>query len=174
MTNQFAEIHNYEGRYLISRDGDVISLYDNFGNLRHTPKQLKPLKRGHTGNQYYAVNLYKDKVSRMFSIHRLVAEAFIPNPEGLPIVNHKDENTFNNMVDNLEWCTSQYNQEYSLSKRVYEFQSPDGEFIQIKNLRKFSRENNLNHAHMYGVANGKILRYRGWSRALKNNSTHNP
>lgn len=164
MTNQFAEIKNYEGRYLVSREGDIFSLYDNFGNLRKTPKTLRPLKRGHPNNYYHAVNLYKDKKARMTSIHRLVAEAFLPNPENLPIVNHKDEDTFNNHVDNLEWCTSQYNQEYSLSKRVYQFTAPDDTVILIKNLRKFARENGLNHAHLYGVANGKLNSYKGWRK----------
>lgn len=59
------------------------------------------------------VGLSKDKKTKTFKVHRLVAQAFIPNPENLPQVNHKDFNPLNNYVDNLEWCTNSYNKEYS-------------------------------------------------------------
>ena len=53
------------------------------------------------------------------TIHRLVAEAFIPNPDDLPIINHKDENKLNNVVSNLEWCTHKYNSNYgTINKRL--------------------------------------------------------
>ncbi len=50
-------------------------------------------------------------------VHRLVAKAFIPNPNNYPCVNHKDENKSNNHADNLEWCTYKYNVQYSLKRR---------------------------------------------------------
>lgn len=162
MTNQFAAISEYEGRYIVSKDGDVFSLYDNFRNLRNKPLKLTPVKIGHKRNYYHAVNLHRNGVQKQHSVHRLVAKAFLSNPEGLPFVNHKDENTFNNNVFNLEWCTPQYNQEYSLSKKVYSFISPNQEVMHIKNLRKFSRENQLNHAHMYQVQKETLKQYRGW------------
>ena len=64
--------------------------------------------------------LYKNKSCKSYYIHRLVAEAFIPNPKNLPFINHKDENKQNNCVDNLEWCTQKYNINYgtSLKKRI--------------------------------------------------------
>lgn len=61
---------------------------------------------------YYRLSLSKDGKQYNKQIHRLVAEAFIPNPENLPVVNHKDENPLNNTVENLEWCTVQYNSNY--------------------------------------------------------------
>lgn len=65
---------------------------------------------------YMQIDLQLDGRKRQnrkhFVVHRLVAEAFIPNPENLPQVNHKDENKENNCVDNLEWCTNEYNARY--------------------------------------------------------------
>lgn len=61
---------------------------------------------------YKQVVLYKNKEHKTVAVHRLVAEAFIPNPDNLPQVNHKDENPSNNNVSNLEWCTCKYNVNY--------------------------------------------------------------
>lgn len=72
-------------------------------------KFLKPVKNN-TG--YSIVCLHKDGEHKNYYIHRLVAEAYIPNPDNLPQVNHKDENKENNSLQNLEWCTHEYNNNY--------------------------------------------------------------
>lgn len=73
--------------------------------------KLKPLV---SNNGYLRVSLSNHEVKhKRFSIHRLVAESFIPNPENLPQVNHKDEDKTNNCVENLEWCTALENLNYS-------------------------------------------------------------
>ena len=97
-------VKGYEN-YIVNEDGTVYSLFTN--------KVLKPniMKTG-----YHTVELFNDSGSRRLSIHRLVAEAYIPNPEGLPQVNHKDENKANNSVDNLEWCTAKENMNYGTAK----------------------------------------------------------
>lgn len=59
------------------------------------------------------VNLYKNKKMKSVKIHRLVAKAFIPNPENFTQINHKDENPVNNNVENLEWCDAKYNMTYN-------------------------------------------------------------
>lgn len=70
---------------------------------------------------YLCVNLCKNGKHKKFSVHRLVAEAFIPNPNNYPQVNHKDENKQSNIVENLEWCTNEYNHNYGTrNKRVAE------------------------------------------------------
>ena len=85
------------GRYQVSNLGRVKSLIGH-------KKILKPELR--TG--YYSVNLCKDSKCKHVRIHRLVAEAFIPNIKHLPMVNHKDGNKVNNNVDNLEWYVLNY------------------------------------------------------------------
>lgn len=95
--------------YEIEPDGRVFSKYSN--------RYLKPSL---CNNGYYTVELFNDKKSKRKTVHRLVAEAYIPNPDNLPQVNHKDENKLNNDVSNLEWCTSEYNMTYGtfIERRV--------------------------------------------------------
>lgn len=92
-------------------------------------KILKPSYRAK--NKYPTVKLCVDGEVKTKSIHRLVAEAFIPNPNNLPEVNHKDENPSNNRVDNLEWCTKEYNRDYShiRHQKGYGFISPSRKAI---------------------------------------------
>lgn len=82
----------------------------NYGNVRSLKRNI--VLRPSIVNGYLHVGLYKDGKHYDKYIHRLVAEAFIPNPNNLQEVNHKDENKFNNHVDNLEWCTHEYNLNY--------------------------------------------------------------
>lgn len=87
--------------YLVFRDGRIWS--------NKTNKFLKP---GKNRGGYESVDLFNANGHRRFLVHRLVAEAFIPNPRLLPQVNHKDENPSNNTVGNLEWCDAKYNMNY--------------------------------------------------------------
>lgn len=97
--------YDYTGLYQISNFGRVKSL-----DYNHT-KTHKILKLGNS-HEYKRIGLWKDGEKNYFVVHRLVATAFIPNPQNLPEVNHKDENPKNNRVDNLEWCSKQYNMTY--------------------------------------------------------------
>ena len=107
----------YEGLYQVSNLGNVISL-----NYNHTGKpQILKQKIYGNGAGYYYVGLSKNGKVKMHRVHRLVAEAFIPNPDNLPQVNHIDENHFNNRIENLEWCDCKYNSNYgSRGKRISE------------------------------------------------------
>lgn len=88
------------------------------GNVRNieTGDILKPSFNKYTG--YYSIGLYKNHILKTTTIHRLVAETFIPNPQKLECINHKDENKANNCVLNLEWCSREYNTKYSNAKAV--------------------------------------------------------
>lgn len=108
MKEIWKDVIGYEGLYQVSNLGNVMSLRSYGGNCQ---RLMSPVGNG-TG--YLMVGLSKNKKQKHFLIHRLVAEAFIHNPENLDFVNHKDENKENNIVENLEWCTKPYNSEYSL------------------------------------------------------------
>lgn len=108
-------VKGYEGLYEVSNLGRVRRLWPISGHYR----MLKTFVRNHEQG-YWAVNLSKGGKMRTLSVHRLVAEAFIPNPNNLPEVNHKDENKSNSHVENLEWCTAKYNSNYGtgISRRA--------------------------------------------------------
>lgn len=101
------DIKGYEGKYQVSQLGNVKSLnYHREG----VEKQLNPYR---DSDGYLVVLLYKDGRRKNCFVHRLVAEAFLDNIEGFPVINHKDENKANNHASNLEFCTVGYNNRYS-------------------------------------------------------------
>jgi hypothetical protein len=83
-----------------------VSTYGRVRNKRG--KELSPINI----NGYNYVSLVNGNIYKKCRIHRLVAQAFIPNPNNYPVVNHKDEDKSNNHIDNLEWCTIEYNTNY--------------------------------------------------------------
>lgn len=96
------DIPDYEGLYQVSNLGRIKSL--NF-NKTGKEKIMKP----RTGNRYYMIALWKNGIRKDYLLHRIVAETFIPNTENKPFINHKDENCFNNSINNLMWCTHKEN-----------------------------------------------------------------
>lgn len=100
---EWRDIDGYDGRYMVSNLGKIMSL--NF-NGTHKHKELLGRK---TRGGYRQVVLYTNGKRKAFYIHVLVAKTFIPNPNNLPEVNHKDGNKENNTVNNLEWVTSKEN-----------------------------------------------------------------
>lgn len=110
MREIWKDIEGYEGLYQVSNLGRVKSLqmYANGGYK----KRVKILKPCNNGNGYYVVYLMKNKKRSVNYIHRLVAQAFLKNFNNYKCINHKDENKSNNNVDNLEWCSYKYNNNY--------------------------------------------------------------
>ena len=112
MSEIWKDIEGYEGKYRVSNLGNVMVMWRANQYKDHTgkPHLLSPAKHR---QGYLTVYLCKDgKRSRKYYVHRLVAEAFIPNPDNLPQVNHKDEDKSNNCIENLEWCDGKYNSNY--------------------------------------------------------------
>ena len=112
---EWKSISGYEGLYEVSSYGRVKSLEISYirknGKMDHKPEIILRPKNNGTG--YFTVCLYKNKTHKYYLIHRLVAQAFLPNPDNLSDVNHKDEDKSNNRVDNLEWCSHKYNMNYN-------------------------------------------------------------
>lgn len=110
MNEEWRDIVGYEGYYQVSSLGRVRSL-DRL-NSRGVPLIGNIMKSNSNNKWYKVVILNKNSNKKTFKIHRLVAKAFIHNPENKPFVNHKDENKNNNNVDNLEWVTPKENSNY--------------------------------------------------------------
>lgn len=152
MNEEWRAVKGYEGLYEVSNLGNVRSLDHVWEYVRNgvtvlNPRKGKALKLQQRQHGYLCVQLHgrgghKTRGFRTMSVHRLVAEAFIPNPLGLPEVNHLDEDKTNNRADNLEWCTHIENTNYgtcqqrraakqtngSTSKAVTQF-TLDGDFV---------------------------------------------
>ena len=130
----------------------------NFGNV-------KSLNYKHTGEEkimqsckdkigYLHIKLFMNGKPKMYKVHRLVAQAFIPNPNNYPQVNHKDENKANNCVSNLEWCTNEYNHNYGTrNKRVGKSLSKKTLCITTGEIFNSTKE----ASKKYGVHNGSLV-----------------
>ena len=126
VVEQWKDVPGWEDRYMVSNTGKVWSKCTN-----------KIRKTDFTPDGYEVIMLARDGKQYGTFVHRLVAKAFLPNPNNLPIVNHKDENPRNNHVDNLEWCTYSYNNTYNnvhlrtaqkIGRKVYQYNS-NGDLI---------------------------------------------
>lgn len=115
MTEIWKDIEGYEGLYQVSNLGRVKSLERRVrakkpGTTQRIKERIR--KFSYTTEGYAYVVLSKEGVHKTILVHRLVADAFVPNPDNLPCVNHKDEDKKNDTSDNLEWCTYSYNNTY--------------------------------------------------------------
>lgn len=150
----WAVIDGYEGKYSVSTFGRVRN------NIRD--KILSQSERYKGG--YLRVNLYDSKGKiKTVNVHRLVAKAFLPNPQNLPQVNHRDEVRTNNRVDNLEFCSAQYNIEYSKAKEVAQLDLKTGEVIEtFRSCNEAERQTGINAGNIAAVCNGKCRSFKGY------------
>lgn len=168
MEEIYKDIKDLEGKYQVSNFGNVMSL-----NYRRTGR-AELVSPGKCGG-YLRVNLCKNGKMKMFFVHRLVAETFLPNPNNLPCVNHKDQTRTNNRVDNLEWCTYEYNINYGTrnervakantngkrSKKVLQF-TLDGEFVREWESTRECERNGFDHSGVMKCCNGKQKTHKGF------------
>ena len=155
--------------YKVSNLGRLIDL-----NYRGTGKN-KLMKPSKNSRGYLHVHLSKNGKRKMFKVHRLVAETFISNPDNLPEVNHKDEDKTNNSVENLEYCTHEYNCNYGTrierivkkqtngkrSKIVLQF-TLSGEFICEWPSTMECERNGFNHGNVAACCRGEKPQYKGF------------
>lgn len=106
MTEQFREIKGYENLYQVTSFGRIYCI-----------KRKRFLKPYVTNKGYARVDLYIHGTRKHQKVHRLVAQAFIPNPDNKPQINHIDFDKLNNHVENLEWCTNDENQVHAAKMR---------------------------------------------------------
>lgn len=151
MIEIWKDILGYEGLYQVSNLGNVRSL-----NYRRSGK-TKLLKQG-TDNGYKRVELSKNGKKKKYWVHRLVAIAFISNPNNYKEVNHKDEDKSNNNVNNLEWCTREYNNNYGTrNKRTSE--SHKGKILSEEHKKKMSESHKGKYKGKDSPVSKAILMY---------------
>lgn len=134
------DIIGYEGLYQVSNLGRVKSL----GNGKS--KKEKILKQGTNSCGYYQIKLYQNGKYKTYKIHRLVAQTFLDNPNNYYSVNHRDENKQNNCIENLEWCTQEYNVNYGTrnerqSKTLKERKINVGKKLSKEHIEKLKLKN---------------------------------
>lgn len=189
MIEKWKPIRGYEGLYEISNFGHVKSLKRVIG-YKYKGKRVwkeRLLSICPNGSGYLVVALYKNGKRKMFSVHRLVADAFVPNPNHYDIVNHKDENPLNPHADNLEWCDFSYNNSYGTkidrqkqhldykklnkqaiavtSKRVCQL-SLDGELMRIWNSQAEAEKYGFSSKQISACCVGKHLTHKGYKWKL--------
>lgn len=158
------EVKGYEGLYTIDEKGNVFSIRNN-KNIKHIK-----LKSG-----YVYVHLCKNGTGQLVRLHRLVAQHFIPNPNGYKQVNHKNGIKTDNEVSNLEWCNGFYNMQHAIKTGLFVTSgesNPSAKLTkeQVEAIRTEYVRNSKTHgttalAKKYNVSNvmiGKIVRNECW------------
>lgn len=143
------DVVGYEGNYLVSNLGrikTVLHIVTYKGRSYISKERIMSLQYDAYG--YLQVRLSKDAVKKTQKVHRIVAIAFIPNPNNLPEINHKDEIKTNNRVGNLEWCDRKYNMQYGVNTHWHRMPvaqySLDGVFIkQYSSIKQASIETGI-------------------------------
>lgn len=150
------DVVGYEGLYQVSNLGRIKSLPKTIViyNGGITTRREKILKQGIRAKYYKFVALSNGKETRRFGVHRLVAQAFLPNPNNLPEVNHKDENPANNNVLNLEWCDREYNINYSKAKAVVMCDLDGNEICRFDSIKKASEKTKISRTGINNALTG--------------------
>lgn len=170
-------IEGYEGLYMVSNKGRVMSVpkraaRSNGYVVSYEGQVLSPSKNK---KGYPSVNLHRDGKGWMRTVHRLVAETFIPNPENLPSVNHIDEDKTNNNVENLEWCTVEYNNNYgtrnerisATTARAVQMLSGGKVIAEYQSARKAHEATGADSSHINECCNGKRKTANGFQWRYK-------
>lgn len=160
MDEIWKNIKGYEGEYQVSNLGRIKSLYRrvNNGTLKGRIINEKILIPQDNRNGYLQVRLNKNNKEFHYYVHRLVAQAFIENPNNLSQVNHINENKYDNNVSNLEWCNCSYNIRYGT-----------GNERRISSRNKKDNPNSEREVHQYSLDGEYIQSYSSIAKAAKVN-----
>ena len=174
MEEVWKDVVGYEGKYQVSNKGRVRSSEREVSCLRGQKRKVdgRILALIPCTNGYMSVHLSVENKSKIKLVHRLVADAFLPNPNNYPEVNHRDEVRHNNKVDNLEWCTKKYNIHYgnaiqkikdSRKVRPVNQYGLDGTFIKRwDNILDAGKGMGVNHSSIIRVCKGKQHTCKGF------------
>lgn len=169
MEEIWKDIEGYEGVYQVSNLGRVRSLdriVECVTNGKPRTFRVKGvvMKQHQRKDKYMCIVFWIANKPKTFLIHRLVAEAFISNPDNFPMINHKDEDKTNNHVDNLEWCTNQYNLTYknaqhrakaTMRKAVVQM-TLDGKFVaEYESTHDAARKTGFHQGNIAGACRGQ-------------------
>ena len=167
---EWRDIEGFEGQYMVSNTGLVKSLKGKSERIMKTRRKKIIKKDGSVELGYEELVLSNKGVRTSKLVHRLVAQAFIPNPENKPEVNHLDEDKGNNSVENLEWNTHEENSNHgtknirSANKQSMAVIAVDehGNIVEIhSSIRSAERLTGFGHSNISACANGKSVMYKG-------------
>ena len=181
MDEIWKKIDGYEN-YQVSNFGRVRSdyTYGRWGKVMRKSPMI--LRQDQTKDGYLRVTLCKGHTQKHFAVHRLVAMAFIPNPNNLPEINHRDENSENNFVKNLEWCSRSYNANFgTLRQRESEWgtnhpkkskpviqMNQDGYFVaEYPSINEAVRQTNISERGIGRCCKGKAQTSGGYKWKYK-------
>lgn len=150
-TEIWKNIEGYEGKYQVSNKGRVKSLNYN----RSGKEQCLKHRYSHG---YIQVKLYKNGENKQARVNRLVLEAFVPNPEGKPEVDHINRDKTDNRVENLRWVTSRENKNNGISKKVICVETG----IVYDSAMEAERQTGANNSHIIKCCQGKYKTTKGY------------
>lgn len=171
------DIQGYEGFYQVSSLGRIRSLDKPYFKGKPYIRKGKILVQKLQRNGYMKIGLLKNNIQKWHNVHRIVAGAFIPNPNNLPYVNHKDEDKANNAVLNLEWCTPSYNIHFGnaikklsqakknhprMSKIVVQYDMQGREIAEYPSANEAARETGIKQGTISSCCIGKTKSTHGY------------